>query len=311
MRGGTQKIHLVKLSARKTVMPDGLARGMNIDKFVFIKTTKEQNHIMKTILLIGSLSFLAVLVAGCSKSSPTSSNGSGTFQVNMIDSPGAFDAVNIVVDSVQAHIASSDTTSGWVTLNSTGGTYDLLQLVNGVSAVIGKAAVPAGTYSQVRLFIGSGSDVVIGGVSYPLTIPSGVQSGLKLNVDATIQSNITYILTLDFNVNQSIVVTGNPLSGQFILKPVIRVVTTASNGAIAGIVLPDSSRPSITAFSSSDTVSTVADTSGKFTVGYLPSGSYSLSIVPADTTLNDTMITNVSVTNGQTTNVGTVTLTNK
>jgi Domain of unknown function (DUF4382) len=266
---------------------------------------------MKIILLIGSLSFLAVLVAGCSKSSPTSPGGSGTFQVNMIDSPGAFDAVNIVVDSVQAHITSSDTASGWVTLNSTGGTYDLLQLVNGASAVIGKAAVPAGTYSQLRLFIGSGSDVVVGGSSYPLTIPSGMQSGLKLNVDATIQSDITYVLTLDFNVNQSIVVTGNPLGGQFILKPVIRVVSTPSNGAIAGIVLPDSSRPSITAFNSSDTVSTVADTSGKFTVGYLPSGSYTLSIVPADTALNDTTISNVSVTNGQTTNVGTITLSNR
>ncbi len=254
---------------------------------------------------------LAVLAAGCSKSSPTSSSGSGTFQVNMVDSPGAFDAVNIVVDSVQAHVASSDSTSGWVTLNSTAGTYDLLQLVNGVNAVIGKAVVPAGHYSQIRLFIGSGSNVVIAGTTYPLTIPSGVQSGLKLNVDATIQSDITYVLTLDFNVNESIVTTGGVVNTQFMLKPVIRVITTPSNGAISGTVLPSSSRPSITAFNSSDTVSTVADTTGKFMIGYLPGGTYTLDIEPSDTTVNDTTISNVSVTAGQTTNIGTITLSAK
>ncbi len=265
---------------------------------------------LKKFMLFLVLALVGLLAAGCSKSSPTSANGSGTLQVNMIDSPAAFDAVNIEIDSVQAHIATSDTTSGWVTLNSTPKTYDLLQLTNGVNAVIGSATVPAGRYSQVRLFIGSGSNVVIGGVSSPLTVPSGVQSGLKLNVDATIQSDITYVLTLDFNADQSIVTTGG-LSGQFMLKPVIRVITTASNGAITGTVLPDSARPTITAFNSSDTVSTAADTSGNFTVGYLPSGTYSLSIVPANTALNDSTITNVSVTNGQTTNVGTVTLSNK
>lgn len=264
---------------------------------------------MKKILVIAGLALLAVLVTGCSKSSsPTSSTGSGTLQVNMIDSPGSFDAVNIVVDSVQAHIATSDTTSGWVTLNNSKGTYDLLQLTNGVNAVIGKATVPAGRYSQVRLFLGSGSNVVVAGVTEPLTIPSGMQSGLKLNVDATVQSNITYVLTLDFNVNQSIVVTGSPLSGKFLLKPVIRVITTPSSGAITGTVVPGIARPSITAISSSDTVTTVADTTGNYTIGYLSSGTYSLQIVPSDTTYTDTTLSNISVVNGQTTKVDTVAL---
>ncbi len=260
------------------------------------------------VISIGSFLLLTVLIAGCSKSSPMSSGGSGTFQINMIDSPGAFDAVNIVVDSVQAHIATSDSTSGWLTLNSTAGTYDLLQLVNGVNAVIGKAAVPAGQYSQIRLFIGSGSNVFVAGTAYPLTIPSGMQSGLKLNMNATIQSGMTYILTLDFNVNQSIVITGNPVNQQFILKPVIRVITTPSTGAIAGIVSPATSRPTIMAYNSSDTVTTAADTAGTFKVSYLSAGTYSLQITPADTTLNDTTVTNVNVTAGQTTNVGTITL---
>lgn len=266
---------------------------------------------MRKIVVIIALAFLALLVAGCSNSSPSSSSGSGTLQINMVDSPADFDAVNIVVDSVQAHIATSDSTSGWVTLNSTAQTYDLLQLVNGVNAVIGKAAVPAGQYSQIRLYIGSGSNVVLAGTSYPLTIPSGTESGLKLNVDVTIKSNTTYVMTLDFNANQSIISQGGILSSKFILKPVIRVITTSSNGEIEGIVLPSIARPSVTAFNSSDTVSTVADTSGHFVVGYLSSGNYSLMVSPSDTAYGDTTITNVSVTAGNATNVGTITLSGK
>ncbi len=263
---------------------------------------------MRRLIIIMTLALLAVLVTGCSKSSPTSSGGSGTLQINMVDSPGSFSAVNVTVDSVQAHIATSDTTSGWVTLSNSVNTYNLLQLVDGVNAVIGKASVPAGRYSQVRLFIGSGSNVVVAGTSYPLSVPSGMQSGLKLNVDATVQANMTYVMTLDFNVNQSIVATGGIVGAHYILKPVIRVITTPSSGAIEGIVAPASARPSITAFNPSDTVSTVADTSGHFVVGYLSSGTYSLEILPADTSYVDTTISNVSVTAGQATNIGTVTL---
>lgn len=263
------------------------------------------------MMIFGAVPLFAIVFMACSKSSPTSPSGSGTFQINMVDSPGAFDAVNIVIDSVQAHIATSDSTSGWVALNSTAQTYDLLQLVNGVNVVIGKSAVPAGQYSQIRFFIGSGSNVVVGGVSVPLTIPSGTQSGLKLNVDATIRPDVTYILTLDFNASQSIVVTGNPASPSYILKPVIRVITTATTGSIAGVVLPATAMPTITAYNSSDTVTTATDTTGAFKASYLSAGTYNLSIVPIDTALNDTTIANINVTAGQTTNLGTITLSHK
>ncbi len=268
------------------------------------------SHRLKKILGGSILALLAVYVVGCSKSG-TSPAGTAKFQINMIDGPGTFSAVNIVIDSIQAHIASSDSTSGWVTLNSAAGTYDLLQLVNGNSAMVANTSVPAGRYSQIRLFLGSGSNIVVAGASFPLVIPSGLQSGLKLNVDASVQSGTTYSMTLDFNVNSSIVVTGNPLNGQYILKPVIRVIVGPSNGVIDGSVLPHSALPTITAFNSSDTVTTVADTSGDFKVTHLSTGSYDVDIVPSDTTLNDTTLTNVNVTAGQTTNVGTIILSTK
>ena len=163
----------------------------------------------------------AMMFFGCSKNNnPTSPTGTtGMLKVMMIDSPANYSEVNIVIDSVQAHITNSDSTSGWSTLNNKPATYDLLKLVNGANAVIGKSEVPAGTYSQLRLYIGDGSNVVTGGQNYALTTPSGSQSGVKLNIHSTIEADVNYVLTLDFDANQSIVVTGNPISPKFILKP--------------------------------------------------------------------------------------------
>lgn len=255
------------------------------------------------------LAFLTLLLVSCSKDETPvttgNSNGTGTLVIRMTDRPAAYDSIMIQVDSVRAHISSSDTTSGWVTLNRTPAMYNLLALVNGADTVIGQASLPPGVYSQIRLFIGGGSHVVVGGVSHPLTIPSGSQSGLKLNVHAPVLENITYVILLDFDAARSIHVTGN---GRYMLKPVIRAVATAQTGIISGRVQPSSTRAAVTAVAGTDTVGTLADTSGAFKLVYLQPATYSVSIVPTDTTYRDTTITGVGVTAGATTSLGTITL---
>ena len=255
---------------------------------------------------------VAIMFFGCSKSNPTSPENTGMLKVMMIDSPADYSAVNIVIDSVQAHITSNDSTSGWVTLNNTPATYDLLSLVNGVNAVIGEANLQVGTYSQMRLFLGSGCNLVMNGQTYDLTIPSGSQTGIKLNIDASVQQGVTYLLTLDFDANRSIISTGSLLNLKFKLKPVIRVVTTAETGIISGTVSPDSVSSNIWAINGTDTVSTSTDASGGFKLQYLPPNTYSVTVAPQDmTTYKDTTITNVNVTAGNTTNIGTVILSKK
>ena len=254
----------------------------------------------------------AIMFYGCSKNNPTSPNSTtGMMKVMMIDSPANYSEVNIVIDSVQAHISTSDSTSGWFTLNNKPTTYNLLTLVNGVNAVIGEANLQAGNYSQIRLFLGSGCNIVTNGQKYDLAVPSGLQSGLKLNVDATIQPGTAYLLTLDFDANQSIVQAGTLLSSRFNLKPVIRVVTTATTGIISGAVSPDSVSANVWAVTGTDSVSTSTDASGGFQLQYLSPDTYSVSIVPKSTVYEDTTITNVSVTASKTNNIGTIVLTKK
>ena len=265
--------------------------------------------VYKLFILLG----ISIFFFGCSKSdNPASPTGStGILKVTMIDNPASFSEVNIVVDSVQAHISSSDSTGGWYTLNNVPATYNLLTLVNGANAVIGQDTLPAGNYSQIRLYIGTGSNIVLNNQTYALTTPSGSQSGVKLNVDATIQAGMTYNLTIDFDASRSIVITGSPVNPKYILKPVIRTAATATTGIIAGAVSPDTISASVWAIAGSDSNSTSTDASGGFKLYYLNPNTYQVYIFPKDTTYHDTTIANVNVAASNTTNLGTIALTHK
>ncbi|NLH78594.1 MAG: DUF4382 domain-containing protein, partial [Acidobacteria bacterium] len=108
-------------------------------------------------------------------------------------------------------------TAGWITVINETQSVDLLQFVN-VSKVLGEKTLDAGTYTQIRLTIDSGI-ITVDGTDYALTVPSGV---LKLNRGFVLVPNETRMLTLDFNVEKSVVSTG---SGKYLLKPVIAVVS--------------------------------------------------------------------------------------
>jgi hypothetical protein len=171
-----------------------------------------------------------------------------------------------------------------------------------------EGSIPAGHYSQMRLYIGQGSNIVVDGTWRPLEIPSGSQSGLKLNIQANILAGVKYELVLDFEASRSIVATG---SGHYQLKPVIKVVSTALTGILSGLVLPAATRPALSAIAGIDTSVTFADTSGNFRFKYLSPATYTLKIVPMDATYRDTTLTGITVTAGATTSVGTITLQTK
>ncbi len=255
--------------------------------------------------------FAGVLMSltGCSKSSGPTSSGSGSMQVNMVDAPAGYDAVNIEITSVEAHTAGSDSTNGWVTLNSTAGMYNLLEYTNGTVAVIGNAQIPAGHYTQIRLNIGSGSNVVVGGQTHALNIASGVQTGVKLDVDATVQANVTYSLTLDFDANRSVLVSGDTAHASYSLRPVIRTTATATTGFIIGAVLPLTARATVWAYSAAgDTLSTNVNILGAFELMYVPTGTYTVHIVSNNVAYLDSTMTGIQVNALATASIGTVSM---
>jgi hypothetical protein len=250
---------------------------------------------------------LILAVFGCS--GRATGPGFGTISLKMTDDPADYQAVNLSITQVSAHFegagAESDSTNGWQVLRSDPFDVDLLTLRNGVFTTLALAKVPAGHYTQIRLKLAPGSNVVVDGTTYPLTVPSGLQSGYKLVGSFDVPANGLLALTLDFDAARSIVLTG---SGKYLLKPTARVIATSTAGSITGHVLPDSVSTAVYAIQAADTVGSAETSGGDFTVSALPAGTYSLAFHPA-TAYRDTTLAGVLVNPGAATNVGAVQLT--
>jgi len=246
------------------------------------------------------------LLSGCSADRQTGA-GLGHVTVHLTDAPGDFDQVNLVVDEVSIHRAGPDD-AGWETLkHDSTTTYDLLQLRNGVFAMLAVGDVPAGHYTQVRLHLAEGSNVVVNGVAHPLKVPSGMQSGYKLVGEFDVPAGGQVELTLDFDAARSVHRTG---AGQYMLKPTCRVIVNpvVTTGSIIGHLLPEGVAATIEAVADTGTVQTTSPgADGRFTLAQLLAGTYAVKIHPA-TTFRDTTLSGIVVAAGHTTDVGDVQL---
>lgn len=260
---------------------------------------------VRLILLLLTLGLLALL-AGCGSDDNSTKPGFGSVRVSMTDAPGDYDQVNIVVREVRIHATGEgDDESDWIVVRpDSESTYDLIELRNGVFVTLGFArGIPSGSYDQVRLVLGSGSTVVVDGVSHPLVVPSGMQSGIKVNGSFQVPVDGTVEIALDFDAARSIIVTGN---GTYMLRPVIRATQTSMTGAIHGTIQPLIDAD-IHAILGPDSISTLAGTNGEFTIPALLPATYDVAI-DAAAGYHDTTITGVIVTKGQTTQLGTIVL---
>lgn len=253
-------------------------------------------------------SILTVLILGIFVACDTNSDMTSRIIISMVDSPGDYDEVNIDVQRIQIHLTSTET-DGWLDLdNPNQGVINILELTNGVSVIIADSEIPSGRVSQVRLILGENNNLVIGDEVHDLKVPSGSQSGIKLQVQETLTEGITYSLKLDFDASKSIVQRGN---GKYSLKPVINVIEEATSGAIEGEVEPKSENVAVYAIQGQDTVRStyaIPDVAGYLLEG-LPEGTYTVAFDPGENSgLAPATVENVDVTIGQVTALQTITL---
>ena len=75
---------------------------------------------------------------------------------------------------------------------------------------------PARKFEEIRFVLGEGSTIKVDGTSYPLTVPSGQTSGLKIKTAFSIEANIIAVI---FDVQDNLAYNqGNGYS----LKPVVQ-----------------------------------------------------------------------------------------
>jgi len=199
-------------------------------------------------LFVWIVSSLFILMFAACGGGGSGSSGTGTLSLSLSDATtDQYNAVYVTIEEVQVH---KDEGRNWQVVASPNKTFNLLELVNGVREELGVTELETGHYTQMRLIIGETRDNGINLLSeshpygsyiidrsdtyHELKIPSGLQTGVKIVHGFDINENQTTELILDFDASRSIVRAGN--SGQWLLKPTVKVLDTGACSIISGTV---------------------------------------------------------------------------
>uniref|UniRef100_UPI0040578ABB DUF4382 domain-containing protein n=1 Tax=Candidatus Electrothrix sp. TaxID=2170559 RepID=UPI0040578ABB len=97
----------------------------------------------------------------------------------------------------------------------------------------------------LRFILGDNSTITVDGESFPLTVPSGKRSGLKLKGEDVfpLEGGLLAGISLDFDLGKALVVRGKKSGSSYKLKPVIKVataeITPMTDGTAAVLAMPD------------------------------------------------------------------------
>lgn len=151
---------------------------------------------MKLFKFVFAIFVLSALVIACKKESGTS-----TVRIRLTDAPASWEEVNIDLKEVKVNF--SNDTAGWISLDTKDSIYNLLDLQNGLDTLIAQGTVPTNTLHEVRLVLGDQNTIKTNGQVYPLTIPSGSTSGLKIKVHKKLNATFETIV-IDFDAGASV-----------------------------------------------------------------------------------------------------------
>lgn len=173
----------------------------------------------KLLLAMAGVALSTTLFNACTKdtTTTTTASGNGSMAVRMKDTPGDFQQVNVEIQQVSVHMSGGN----WIDLPTHAGIYNLLILQNGIdTSLVNTFPLPAGKITQMRLLLGTHNTVMVDSVVYPLTVPSGTETGIKLIGNETVNPNQLLIVKLDFDANASVVASGTTYQ----LKPTVKVI---------------------------------------------------------------------------------------
>ena len=293
------------------------------------------------LVAIASIVLLALCVScgggGSEPASPGTPPRFGQFTLRVTDSP-VTSAERVVVEFTGLEIRPRGGGEPEVFDFDTPRQIDLLALDGGGSEILlDDETLPAGEYEWIRLKVNAGrnaSDSFVeleDGSRHALYIPSGNQTGLKLIRGFTIGVGSTHDFTIDFDLRKSVIRPPGQ-DGDFMLKPVLRLVNNLEVGVIAGTVaqalVVDGCEPAVYLYSGANVVpddigsatpplaSTAVrlDTATgnyRYRMAFVPAGAHTLAFTCAaddddaelDDAINFAPPINVTVSAGQTTTV--------
>ena len=190
---------------------------------------KIESYLLVTILA-------AVLFLGCRVSFFVGFNGgSSTLFVRVTDArpdlPSGIEAVFITFEEFVVHREGGE----WISLPLVNSPYaiDVLELHSGkTSQLVKPAKLEDGKYDRIRASV-SGAAVLSGGVFYSVALSPGSLS-MEREFFFELEGGETLDLTIDFDLSQSLSISGQPPDHSYKLEPVLHINPTEEAASIQG-----------------------------------------------------------------------------
>jgi hypothetical protein len=157
-----------------------------------------------------------VFLMSCSQGAPIRNAGGeqGRLAMYLTDLPAGVEKILVTISAIDVH------KTGGAPFNVFSGEreYDLLELQKD-PVLLFDTGLEAGKYTQITMQVTAGQ-IQIKGDIYPLNVPS---SEVKINCNFTVTDGGTTQVTLDFDAEKSLQISGNTKSNKYNLRPVILV----------------------------------------------------------------------------------------
>jgi hypothetical protein len=274
-----------------------------------------------------ALTGLVLAIGACTGTPPESTSGSGagagsgTLRVLLTDKPFPIEFIqSAIVTLTRVEVRKAETTETESETNTTtqpaartqpatededdhdddgsfitifedaaGKSFDLITLRNGRTNLLADVDLPAGTYTQMRLVVTAGEVTLTDGRTFPLKVPSGEQSGIKLNFTFEVKDGEQTDLLLDVDLSRAF----KPIPGGKIDKPdqikqfhfspsvAMRLINLLEAGSISGMVTDAGGNPvgevTITAYQDeTEVTTTTTEADGTYMLVGLTTGTYKL-----------------------------------
>lgn len=277
---------------------------------------------------LGMVATILIIFIACRKEGTDSvviPEGQQRVRIRLADNPVRYDAVNVNIQQVVVQIIPDSCRgrdnnnndcydddeyrcSVWDTLDIRPGMYNLLTLSNGVDTLLATGLTLEGRINKIKLVLGDNNSVVIDSVSYPLTLWNNNHT---VNIQVRGQDIVEITpgdlqLWLDFDAGGSIVKVNN---NRFVLKPRIKIFVPSQTASISGKVVPKQADAVVSAVANGDTLVAIPDQGhGKFKIRGLRGTTADIFVNATANGYRDTTISNVALTRGETTDIGTIQL---
>jgi hypothetical protein len=195
-----------------------------------------------------ALGLLGMVACNASEIGPAPTGGDGKTSVFLTDAPFPFDdiaRVDVYVKEI-ALSETADTSEGapdWVVVASPDRTFNLLDLQNGSTALLGEAEIPPGQYRAARLSFDPARSTMTDADGGVIRTADPGTPGIHWQAKGEVPQLFALVeeamaidengeeVVIDFDVGRSFLYDG---AGSFTFIPFLRAITRAGSGSVHG-----------------------------------------------------------------------------